>query len=295
MKLSELLHNVNPKFSFPYDTQFEDYPHPFYGLEKLEIEIDEYDKEDIFNKTYSYHIDIRRETQEALSKLQYEINLCPVPIRAEYANNIVDQLLIIFRRIHEKNSAKNSNKSMRFVEIEVNKNYFPLYLFLLDALKDCFETILKKYDKELFLESKKEILEILTPQEPILSFQLKREISDEDLKDSFQTRLVEKGLIHPGTEFITFKNLFKKRPLDEKIQWTGPQGALYYFIKQIVTKDKDGRGTSVINPNNKHWKIASEFFIYHGGKRVPNLKHQKPPSTKYKKYIDLFVDDLLSL
>lgn len=295
MKLSQLLHDVNPKLSFPYETIFEDYPHPFYKLEKFEVEIDEYDKEDIFNKIYSFHINIQRETEEALSKFQFEINLCPVSIRADYANNMVDRLLKTFRRINEKNSAKNSNKSMKYVEIQINKNYYPLYLFLLDALKNCFETILKKYESELYLESKKEILEIFTPKKPILSFELSREITDEDLRNSFQSRLVEKGLIHPGTQFITFKNLFQHRPLNEKIHWTGSQGALYYFIKQIVNKDKKGRGTAVVNPENKHWKIASEFFIYNGGKRVPNLKHQKPPSPKLKKYIDLFVDDLLSL
>lgn len=294
MLLSIVFRETNPNIGFGYTAFSENYHHPFYLLEDLEKSIDKYDKYDFLKKTYSFHQNIQKTVEDAFFNFRFELNLCPKYNKSPYINEVVRILYFLYTRVEKKNRSRNKNLIKDNLNIAFTKSYFPLYQFLLDAYYYCIEKIADRYSSLLNNESKKILLDIISPAEPILSFKINKEIPDNLLKESFENRLIKKELINVETEFSNFKTLFLGQPLREKIEWISTLGALYYFITLLIKEDDNGR-KAIQDPKNKHWQITSEFFSYDGGKRVPNLKRQKPPRKQLRRPIELFVNDLNSL
>lgn len=291
--LSLTFHDANPKIGF---SRFfsENYPHPFSNYVALESDIDHFKKTDFLEKVHSLHKKIKEEEKESQFYFQYEVNLCFKHSRAEYINSVLKELLIFQKRIERKNNSRHKRINDTQHKTYNHKNYFPLYQFLIDSLMFCIEEILHKHQEFLESELKNEVVELLKPKEPILSFQRTKVIPDFMLEDSFQRHFIKNGLIHPKTDFFIFKSLFQNESLKERIEWTSTLGALYYFITLLITENDKGE-RAVENPLNQHWKITSEFFSHRGGRPAPNLKRQKPPRNSLKRPIERFISDLHSL
>ena len=125
-------------------------------------------------------------------------------------------------------------------------------------------------------------------KKPIKSFLLKKQIEPKRLKYLFDQHFVVNRLISSQTEFETFKTLFQAKHLENKINWTGEKSTLYYFIRHLVNSKL------IKNPNNKHWSIASEFFLLKGELLTPKdfLNQKETKNIKKRKNIENFIEEL---
>jgi len=242
--------------------------HPFAFIEiYLEKDKSNYDLQ-LFEHWAFFLKQLKEEQNYSYYCFELELNLLYTN-----KNNYLNEMVLILINIKQTIKLKSiKNVYLRLLNVIVN-----------DILKNIFISY------HLDLNSKNRIK--LTPwfhlKEPILSFRLIKYPEDKRLK-RLMMRYLSLIFISKDTKFSTFKALFEGRYLENKINWMGNKSSLYYFIKLLISNKV------IRNPKNKHWKIASEFFLLKGETLTPNdfLNQKETKHKRKRKELELFVKAL---
>ncbi|GAA3623063.1 hypothetical protein [Flavivirga jejuensis] len=236
--------------------------HPFEFFEKLlseeGFEVIEFRN---FDNGFIFYNNLQKQAEHSFNWFQYEYSL--IKGSNEYLNKIVNKLLGFYKltRTFDK-------------QYEFKKGYFNL---IETVLKNILEKIFTSYHLDLNKSNRIYLSKWYYLKEPINSFKFSKYPEDKRLKELYD-KYLKTSFIHYNTPFVTFKALFENRTLVNKINWVDQKTTLYFFIKLL-------RQHKVIkNTKNKHWIIASEFFLLKGETLIPkDFLNQKEPQTKKKR------------
>lgn len=239
--------------------------HPFQFLEKL------FDEQNFniefrhFEEGFKFYNDLKQRAKHSLNWLVYEYNL--IKGSHEYLNKVVGILIKLYKKTNSINKESPNYATHR-------KGY---YNIIQTIIKEILEAIFVSYHLDLNKTNRNYLSKWYYLSEPINSFKFTKHPEDKRLKELYE-KYLKNSFMHHNTPFATFKALFENKNLVNKINWVDQKTTLYFFIKLL-------RQHKVIkNTKNKHWLIASEFFLLNGETLIPkDFLNQKEPQTKAKR------------
>lgn len=193
-----------------------------------------------------------------------------------YLNNIVDILLKLLQKISTAHSKSRYD--------------VPAFRILSGLIKQVLQDIFITYQLDLNSKNRLALSAWFYIKPPVLSFLLIRYPEPKRFNHLFNKYLLANKFISTQTTFETFQALFQEKLLENKINWIGQKSSLYYFIQLLISSKL------IKNPKNKHWLIASEFFLLKGEALTPrNFLNQKETQNQIKrKHLEAFVAKLKS-
>jgi len=239
------------------------HPFSFYSLYPSTEEIP-YNKTD-FKQSLVYQKDILKQASHAYDCFSLEMGFLNDK-KGKYLNTIIDYLLEQYDLSQDNNIIiANSIRHLFYMICESQFNIF---------VNSSNRNKLSKWH---------------TLKEPIKSFKSKIVYEDKWLEVQIFNPLKRDGFLSEDTSFATFKTLFSGKYLESKINWIDNKSSLIYFIKRLLSKNL------VDNPKNKHWEIASEFFLIKGESIMQSeLLNQKETTNKRKREaINKKIDNLV--
>ncbi|WP_421808752.1 hypothetical protein [Flagellimonas sp.] len=165
------------------------------------------------------------------------------------------------------------------------------YLVLLNTVtKDIIKDIFISHHLDLDNKHRQELSKWFYLKEPVVSFRFRHYPEEKRLKQLFK-KYLKRDFISYHTPFETFKSLFEARPLVNKIDWVDQKSSLYYFIKLLR------KHNVIANTKNKHWMVASEFFLLKGELLIPKdfLNQKETQDQKKRQQLENFVKALAQL
>lgn len=228
-----------------------------------------------FNNGLRHFKELKELQISSYTCFEYELSLLESH-KTEYINEVVSKLIQIKQKIRNYS--------------HVNKYTKPYYTMLSTIGKNILENIFISYHLDLNSENRMYLSKWFYLKEPVISFRLIKYPEDKNFEIIYNEYLRSpiNGFISYETSFSTFKSIFEGRTLVNKINWIDKKSSLYYFIKLLI-KEKVIRSTK-----NKHWAIASEFFLLNGETLIPRdfLNQKETQDTEKRKRLQGFVSEL---
>tara|TARA_R110002049_G_scaffold309282_1_gene520067 strand:+ start:48115 stop:48972 length:858 start_codon:yes stop_codon:yes gene_type:complete len=252
--------------------------HPFVFIESYIHDFNVYPSVSTFEKAQAIFNNIREYQEAAYNCFELELNLLHEN-RIKYLNQIVSKLLGIQKDLRQLKRRKG---------VEKYRAINNLILLILGSIKDILKSIFISYHLELNNTNREALSKWFYLKKAIVSFHFNKHPEDKRLEKLFVKYLIGGGFISKLTNFSTFKCLFEAKQLENKINWIDKKSSLYYFIKLLI-------GHKVIrSPKNKHWEIASEFFLLNGEALLPRdfLNQKETQNKKSRKSLESFVKAL---
>lgn len=251
------LKHVGKGFYINTGGEFLNYPFEF--LDKLVRSKNIIDNLDKFHESFAEYENLKDKQKKAFNRFEFEYNLVREN-KTDYLNTTVKKLR------HQLEIIKTLRKDNFFHNQPLN--------LIQSIIKNILKEIFVLYHVDLNEKNRTFLAKWYYLKEPILSFKFTKYPEDRRLEELFNKYL--KGtFISNSTKFETFKSLFENRAMVNKVDWIDKKTSLYYFIKLL-------RKENVIkNAKNKHWLIASEFFLLKGEILISkDFVNQKEPQTK---------------
>ncbi len=252
--------------------------HPFVFIESYIHDFNVYPSVSTFEKAQAIFNDIKEYQEAAYNCFELELNLLQEN-RIKYLNQIVSRLLGV---------QKDLRQIKRKKDLEKYRAINNLILLLLGSIKDVLKSIFISYHLELNNTNREVLSKWFYLKKAITSFRFNKHPEDKRLEILYRKYLTDWGFVSKLTNFNTFKCLFEAKQLENKINWIDKKSSLYYFIKLLIEYKV------VRSPKNKHWEIASEFFLLNGEALLPRdfLNQKETQNKKSRVILESFVKAL---
>ncbi|TWO34708.1 hypothetical protein E1J38_002290 [Seonamhaeicola sediminis] len=253
--------------------------HPFIFIESYMDNLNTYPYLNTFEKAQIIFNDIKDYQKAAYNCFELELNLLQEN-RIMYLNQIVNRLL------------KTQKDLRQLKRKEILNKHKPIHIvihLLINSVKEILQSIFIAYHLELNNSNRETLSKWFYLKKAVVSFRLNKYPEDRRFERLYNEKLIKKGFISQLTNFATFKSLFEARQLENKINWIDRKSTLYYFIKLLLQYN------AIKNPKNRHWEVASEFFLLKGESLLPkDFLNQKETMNKVKrKHLESFVKALV--
>lgn len=225
-----------------------------------------------YQDSFSLYKASKVELQESLNRFEFEYATV-INNKTGYLNGTVKRLIVLLKNLgYKKSDNPFSNQVLQIIE---------------SLIKEGLNSIFISHHLELTESNRAYLSKWYYLKEPIQSFKFVRHPEERRLEELYKKYLLGNFVAYQ-TPFSTFKSLFEKRRLVNKINWVGNKTSLFFFIKLLREHD------IIKNTKNKHWSIVSEFFLLKGESLEPkDFTNQKEPKTKEtREPLEKFVQSL---